>query len=164
MAFPRHSILHTLSVLLLAWTLVRCQAPIEPEEEEEEDLMEATVIPKAAPKAKPYTCPPECSCTREGAVDCAGVDLTLFPAELSENTRQLSLQVSTSTHSLTLSLIYLLHSPTPSLNHPLTIARLLTHSLTQAPPYSVTDSVTDSLHHSLPHPFTGLLTRVSVWR
>lgn len=86
MAFPKHSILQALSVLLLAWVLVRCQAPLEAEEEEEEET-------KAAAKSEPFDCPLKCSCTAEGAVDCAGVDLTEFPAELSENTRQLSLQV-----------------------------------------------------------------------
>ncbi|XP_070688949.1 podocan [Pempheris klunzingeri] len=88
MAFPKHSILQALSVLLLAWVLVRCQAPLEPEEEEEEETTIATVVPKS----EPVECPTDCSCTAEGAVDCAGVDLTEFPAELSYKTRQLSLQ------------------------------------------------------------------------
>lgn len=89
MAFPKHSILQALSVLLLAWVLVHCQAPLEPEEEEEEETNIATVVTKS----EPIKCPLECSCTTEGAVDCAGVDLTEFPAELSDKTRQLSLQV-----------------------------------------------------------------------
>ncbi|XP_073333324.1 podocan [Pagrus major] len=88
MAFPKHSILQALSVLLLAWVLVRCQAPLEPEEEEEEE----TNIVTMGTKPDPIECPPECSCTAEGAVDCAGVDLIEFPAELSDTTRQLSLQ------------------------------------------------------------------------
>lgn len=88
MAFPKHSILQTLSVLLLAWVLVRCQAPLQPEEEEEEETNNATM----GRKSEPIKCPSECSCTAEGAVDCAGVDLIEFPAELSEKTRQLSLQ------------------------------------------------------------------------
>lgn len=88
MAFPRNSVLQALSVLLLAWVLVRCQAPLEPEEEEEEDSNIATM----EPKPEPIECPSECSCTAEGAVDCAGVDLTEFPAALSDKTRQLSLQ------------------------------------------------------------------------
>lgn len=97
MTFPKHSILQALSVLVLAWVLVRCQAPVEPEEEEEEEEpIEKTDILTAVTKAKSTVCPPECSCTTEGAVDCAGVDLTEFPSELSENTRQLSLQVSLS--------------------------------------------------------------------
>lgn len=89
MAFPKHSILQALSVLLLAWVLVRCQAPLEPEKEEEEEIEVSTVVKKP----ESIECPPECSCTSDGAVDCAGVDLKEFPSELSGNTRQLSLQV-----------------------------------------------------------------------
>lgn len=89
MAFPKHSILQALSVLLLAWVLVRCQAPLEAEEEEEGEANTAAT----GAKSEPSDCPLKCSCTADGAVDCAGVDLTEFPAELSENTRQLSLQV-----------------------------------------------------------------------
>ncbi|MCJ8742091.1 hypothetical protein PDJAM_G00078020 [Pangasius djambal] len=37
-------------------------------------------------------CPDQCSCMAEEAVDCAGVNLSEFPQELPENTRQLSLQ------------------------------------------------------------------------
>ncbi|KAM4629545.1 podocan isoform 1-T4 [Polymixia lowei] len=93
MAFPRHSILQALSVLLLAWVLVRGQAPLEPGEEEEEEEEEEELIEETAVgKAEPVVCPRECSCKAEGAVDCAGVDLTEFPSRLSENTRQLSLQ------------------------------------------------------------------------
>lgn len=90
MAFPKHSIMQALSVLLLASVLVRCQAPLEAEEEEEDKTDAATT----GAKSELIECPPECSCTAEGAVDCAGVDLIEFPAELSEMTRQLSLQVS----------------------------------------------------------------------
>lgn len=91
MAFPEHSALRALSVLLLAWVLVRCQAPLGAEEEEEED--DETDAGAAAGTHFLLTeCPAECSCTAEGAVDCAGVDLVEFPAELPEATRQLSLQ------------------------------------------------------------------------
>lgn len=89
MAFPKHSILQALSVLLLAWVLVHCQTPLEAEEEEDDETDAA-----ATTKSVLIECPAECSCTAEGAVDCAGVDLIEFPAELSEATRQLSLQVS----------------------------------------------------------------------
>lgn len=82
------SILHALSVMLLALVLVHCQTPVRPEEEQEiemgQDGDNAT--------ATEIECPLDCSCTDE-AVDCAGVDLTEFPEELSEKTRQLSLQV-----------------------------------------------------------------------
>lgn len=93
MTFPKHSILQALSVLLLAWVLVQSQATLEPEEEEEEE----TNITTMGTKSEPIECPPECSCTAEGAVDCAGVDLIEFPAGLSDKTRQLSLQVSHTT-------------------------------------------------------------------
>ncbi|KAK9519802.1 hypothetical protein VZT92_022507 [Zoarces viviparus] len=92
MAFSKHSFLQALSVLLLASVLVRCQAPLEPEEEDEEEPVKETSIAVVVTKSEPLECPPECSCTAEGAVDCAGVDLTEFPAELDEKTRQLSLQ------------------------------------------------------------------------
>ena len=93
MAFPKHSILQALSVLLLAWMFVHCQAPFKPEEEEEEEPLKESDTGTVVTKSEPLECPPECSCTAEGAVDCAGVDLTEFPAELSDKTRQLSLQV-----------------------------------------------------------------------
>ncbi|XP_054458629.1 podocan [Anoplopoma fimbria] len=92
MAFPKLSFLQALSVLLLASVLVRCQAPLEPEEDEEEEPVKETAIAVVVTKSEPLECPPECSCTAEGAVDCAGVDLTEFPAELHDKTRQLSLQ------------------------------------------------------------------------
>lgn len=88
MAFPKHSTLRALSLLLLAGLLVHCQAPFDPEEEEEEETNITTVVSKS----EVFECPAECSCTAEGAVDCAGVDLTEFPPELPERTRQLSLQ------------------------------------------------------------------------
>ena len=99
MAFPKHSILQALSVLLLACVLVRCQAPLEPEEEEEEEPVKEADITTALTKTEPIECPPDCSCLVEGAVDCAGVDLTEFPGTLSDKIRQLSLQVlHTNTH------------------------------------------------------------------
>ncbi|KAF3835639.1 hypothetical protein F7725_028197 [Dissostichus mawsoni] len=92
MAFPKHSILQALSVLLLALVLVHCQVPLEPEEEEEEEPIKEINISTMVTKSELLECPLECSCTAEGSVDCAGVDLTEFPAELSDKTRQLSLQ------------------------------------------------------------------------
>lgn len=95
MAFPSCFLMQALFLLLLFWALVHCQAPPRPEKDEnqeEEELMEKRENPTAQAKAKPIYCPPECSCTPEGAVDCAGVDLTEFPSELSENTLHLSLQ------------------------------------------------------------------------
>ncbi|MEQ2277197.1 hypothetical protein XENORESO_021644 [Xenotaenia resolanae] len=88
MDFPKHSILQAFCVMLLAWMLVRCQNPVKPEEEEEEEAM------KEADNATLTTteCPSECSCTADGTVDCAGVDLTEFPEELPDKILRLSLQ------------------------------------------------------------------------
>ncbi|XP_053718527.1 podocan [Synchiropus splendidus] len=91
MDFLKHSILHSLCLLLMACALVQCQTPLEFEEEEDEAIVE-TDLTTAQTKTEPIECPTECSCTVEGGVDCAGVDLTEFPPELSEKTRQLSLQ------------------------------------------------------------------------
>ncbi|XP_062251923.1 podocan isoform X1 [Platichthys flesus] len=90
MAFPKPSLLRALSMLLLASVLVRCQAPLE-QVEEEEPIME-TDIAKLATQSQPVQCPPDCSCTSEEAVDCAGVDLTEFPSDLSDKISRLSLQ------------------------------------------------------------------------
>ncbi|XP_051897790.1 podocan-like [Pristis pectinata] len=38
------------------------------------------------------SCPSRCTCTLEATVDCSGVDLSLFPSNLSANTQHLSLQ------------------------------------------------------------------------
>lgn len=92
MAVPKHSFLQALSVLLLAWVLVRCQSPVEPEEEEKEEPTNEVDVTTALPKSERIECPLDCSCAAEGVVDCAGVDLTEFPNKLSDNTRQLSLQ------------------------------------------------------------------------
>ncbi|KAM9831311.1 podocan [Neosynchiropus ocellatus] len=92
MDFLKHSILRSLCLLLMACALVQCQAPLEFEEEEEDEAIMETDLATAQTKTEPIECPTECSCTVEGGVDCAGVDLTEFPPELSEKTRQLSLQ------------------------------------------------------------------------
>ncbi|XP_061834458.1 podocan isoform X2 [Nerophis lumbriciformis] len=83
MAFPKHSIPQALSLLVLAGLLVLGQVPGEPEAEEP-DI--------AVAKSDPSKCPTDCSCTAEGAVDCAGVDLVEFPSGLPNTTRQLELQ------------------------------------------------------------------------
>lgn len=93
MASPRCSILETLTVLLLAWVMIHCQAPLKAEEEEDTNTARIDL------NSELMECPSECSCTFDWAVDCAGVDLTEFPSGLSENTRQLSLQVSNIPHT-----------------------------------------------------------------
>lgn len=89
MASARQSALQTTTVLLLALAMGFSQTRSIAEEDEEEELSTAAVGRKPALTE----CPSECSCTAEWAVDCAGVDLTEFPTGLSEQTRQLSLQV-----------------------------------------------------------------------
>ncbi|KAG5849961.1 podocan [Anguilla rostrata] len=84
-------LLQALCVLMVGWALVHCQVGREEEVEEdgveeEEERTPSTVEPEMT------HCPEDCSCKAEGAVDCAGVDLSEFPGDLSENTRQLSLQ------------------------------------------------------------------------
>lgn len=89
MASTRYSVLQTMTVLLLALMMGISQTLITAEEDDEDELNTATV----GRNTKPVECPSECSCTAEWAVDCAGVDLIDFPIGLSEQTRQLSLQV-----------------------------------------------------------------------
>lgn len=85
----RGAALQTTSVLLLALVMGWSPSLITAEGDDGEELSAAA----AGSKPPTLECPSECSCTAEGAVDCAGVDLTEFPARLSEQTRQLSLQV-----------------------------------------------------------------------
>lgn len=87
MASARYSILKTITIL----TLVMGISPTlnTAEEDNNEELNTATV----ERKYEAMECPSDCSCTAEWAVDCAGVDLIEFPTGLSEQTRQLSLQV-----------------------------------------------------------------------
>ncbi|CAL8309455.1 unnamed protein product [Lota lota] len=87
---PKSSVLRALSMLLLAWGLVGGQAPLAEEEEVMEEVFEEEEEEAVAVETA-VVCPPECSCT-DGVVDCAGVDLTMFPEKISVNTRQLSLQ------------------------------------------------------------------------
>ncbi|XP_077439905.1 podocan isoform X2 [Vanacampus margaritifer] len=88
MSFLKHSVPPTPSVLLaLAGLLVLGQIPAGTRGEEPIGPPEI-----AAAKSDPGECPADCSCTAEGAVDCAGVDLTQFPAGLPATTRQLALQ------------------------------------------------------------------------
>lgn len=89
MVSARSSALQTRTVLLLALVMGFSQTLNAAEEDDEEELSTAAV----GRKPEPMECPLECSCTAEWAVDCAGVDLTEFPTGLSEQTRQLSLQV-----------------------------------------------------------------------
>lgn len=84
----RRGLLEMLCLVLLGWTLVRCQA-------ETMDLKLGEEDPPVTVEhvELQISCPEKCSCSEEGAVDCNGVSLTEFPQDLSEQTRQLSLQV-----------------------------------------------------------------------
>lgn len=85
----RRGLLELLCLVLLGWTLVRGQAETDLKEDgEAEDA--PGIVENVEQK---IFCPENCSCTEEGAVDCNGASLNEFPHELSEQTRQLSLQV-----------------------------------------------------------------------
>ncbi len=86
----RRGLLEMLCLVLLGWTLVRGQAETTDLKLGEEDG-EAEDTPVTVELQ--ISCPEKCSCSEEGAVDCNGVSLTEFPQDLSEQTRQLSLQV-----------------------------------------------------------------------
>ncbi|XP_029988900.1 podocan isoform X2 [Sphaeramia orbicularis] len=90
MALVSPSILYTLGVLLLVLSWAQCQVLLKPDEEEVELITESPHVPTVLVKSS--ECPSECSCSSEGNVDCAGVDLTAFPRGLSDRIRQLSLQ------------------------------------------------------------------------
>ncbi|XP_067227610.1 podocan [Chanodichthys erythropterus] len=84
----RRGLLELLCLVLLGWTLVRGQAETDLKEDgEAEDA--PGIVENVVQK---MFCPENCSCTEEGAVDCNGASLNEFPHELSEQTRQLSLQ------------------------------------------------------------------------
>ncbi|XP_075038220.1 podocan [Mixophyes fleayi] len=63
---------------------------IPTEEENYEDF--DGVLKEAKPTPTALQCPKDCTCTQEGVVDCAGVNLREFPVDLPEFTNQLSLQ------------------------------------------------------------------------
>uniref|UniRef100_A0A673N1J4 Podocan-like n=1 Tax=Sinocyclocheilus rhinocerous TaxID=307959 RepID=A0A673N1J4_9TELE len=87
----RRGLLELLCLVLLGWTLVRGQAETDLKLDEEDG--EAEDPPGTVKNVElQISCPEKCSCSEEGAVDCNGVSLTEFPQDLSEETRQLSLQ------------------------------------------------------------------------
>lgn len=89
----RRGLLELLCLVLLGWTLVRGQVETTDLKLGEEDR-EAEDPPVTVKNVElQISCPEKCSCSEEGAVDCNGVSLTEFPQDLSEQTRQLSLQV-----------------------------------------------------------------------
>uniref|UniRef100_A0A8C2KQD9 Podocan n=1 Tax=Cyprinus carpio TaxID=7962 RepID=A0A8C2KQD9_CYPCA len=80
----RCGLLELLCLVLLGWTLVRGQVETDLDEEDPPGTVKNVELQ--------ISCPEKCSCSEEGAVDCNGVSLTEFPQDLSEQTRQLSLQ------------------------------------------------------------------------
>ncbi|XP_052397287.1 podocan-like [Carassius gibelio] len=87
----RCGLLELLCLVLLGWTLVRGQAETDLQLDEEDG--EAEDPPGTVKNVElQISCPEKCSCSGDGAVDCNGVSLTEFPQDLSQQTRQLSLQ------------------------------------------------------------------------
>ncbi|XP_056089940.1 podocan [Rhinichthys klamathensis goyatoka] len=82
----RRGLLELLCLVLLGWTLLRAQAEPDGDPDDAHGRVENV--------EQKMSCPENCSCTEEGAVDCSGASLNEFPRHelLSEQTRQLSLQ------------------------------------------------------------------------
>ncbi|CAH2310864.1 podocan isoform X1 [Pelobates cultripes] len=88
-------------VFFFVWLMV-CSHGSNGQEEEEEYEYYGEVPPdednddrpleEIKPSSPTMLCPKDCTCTQEGVVDCAGVDLREFPADLPEYTNHLSLQ------------------------------------------------------------------------
>ncbi|XP_049631131.1 podocan [Suncus etruscus] len=88
--------------LQLAWALAaralgngRSSSPeLSPEENEFLEEEPVLVLSPEEPVAGPpeTDCPRECTCSQEGVVDCGGIDLREFPADLPQRTNHLSLQ------------------------------------------------------------------------
>ncbi|XP_051956653.1 podocan-like [Xyrauchen texanus] len=94
----RCGLLEILCLVLLGWTLVRGQGKTNLDhhllDEKEVGLDGEGEDTSGVVKnvEEEIFCPEKCSCTVDRAVDCNGVSLKEFPPELSEHTRQLSLQ------------------------------------------------------------------------
>ncbi|KAI7794509.1 putative podocan, partial [Triplophysa rosa] len=94
----RCGLLELVCLVLLGCTFVRGQGEthleihLPQEEDVEMDGEEGDSTGAAANAKGKISCPEKCSCTAEGSVDCNGVSLNEFPEELSDHTRQLSLQ------------------------------------------------------------------------
>lgn len=67
---------------------------LSPEENEFLEEEPVLVLSPEGPVAGPpeTDCPRECTCSQEGVVDCGGIDLREFPADLPQRTNHLSLQ------------------------------------------------------------------------
>lgn len=89
MALVSPLFLHILGVLLLIPSWGQGRIILNPDEDGAEPTTDPDV-PTVVLKSS--QCPSECSCSTEGTVDCAGVDLTTFPTGLSDRIQHLSLQ------------------------------------------------------------------------
>ncbi|XP_072104445.1 podocan-like protein 1 [Mobula birostris] len=84
LVFGKHSkMLPWVSLLLVFLMTVPPTSPTSSHEEDE---------PLVPLRDEATRCPSRCICTREEMVDCGGVDLSLFPSNLSANIQLLSLQ------------------------------------------------------------------------
>ncbi|XP_053549434.1 podocan [Bombina bombina] len=77
--------------VLVMWLLLASRG-VYGQEEEEEDYYLEIPLEEVSPSPSSLLCPKDCSCTEEGVVDCAGVDLREFPTDLPRFTNHLSLQ------------------------------------------------------------------------
>ncbi|KAG1960689.1 podocan [Pimephales promelas] len=95
----RRGLLELMCLVLLGWTLLRAQA--EPDGDPDDAHRRVENVEQK------MSCPENCSCTEEGAVDCSGASLNEFPRHelLSEQTRQLSLQLTAAPRHLPPSLV-----------------------------------------------------------
>ncbi|XP_062891900.1 podocan-like isoform X2 [Mobula hypostoma] len=84
LVFGKHSrMLPWVSLLLVFLMTIPPTSPTSSHEEDE---------PHVPLRDEVTRCPSRCICTREEMVDCGGVDLSLFPSNLSANIQLLSLQ------------------------------------------------------------------------
>ncbi|KAM4640843.1 podocan isoform 2-T3 [Discoglossus pictus] len=79
-------------VLLFTWLLLSSHGIRGQDEEEEEEHVQEIPGVELTPSSSTQLCPTDCTCTQEGVVDCAGVDLKEFPTDLPRFTNHLSLQ------------------------------------------------------------------------
>ncbi|KAL7988310.1 hypothetical protein Chor_007229 [Crotalus horridus] len=64
----------------------------EEEEDEDDDLSLSTSQPRGDPAQNVSGCPAQCTCPTEETVDCGGLDLHIFPSNISTDIQHLSLQ------------------------------------------------------------------------
>lgn len=65
----------------------------EEDEDEDDDLSLSTSQTRGDPAQNVSGCPAQCTCPTEETVDCGGLDLHIFPSNISTDIQHLSLQV-----------------------------------------------------------------------